>query len=72
VRRRLGEVVLVVGHSNTVPAIITALGGPSMPDLSESDYDDLFLLVPGPEGAARLVRSSYEPAAAEAFSPAEP
>ena len=39
-----GETVLVVGHSNTVPAIIAALGGPQLPDLGDNEFDDLFVL----------------------------
>jgi broad specificity phosphatase PhoE len=58
VRRHLGGVVLVVGHSNTVSAIIAALGGPRLPDLCDSAYSDLFVLVPG-AGESKLVRSRY-------------
>jgi phosphohistidine phosphatase SixA len=58
VRRHPGGVVLVVGHSNTIPLIIAALGGPSLPKIPESEYAHLFVLVPGPDGA-RLVQSSY-------------
>lgn len=57
--RQHGEgAVLVVGHSNTVPAIIAALGGPHLPDICESAYSHLFTLIPGP-GDARLVKSRY-------------
>ena len=42
--RPAGETVLVVGHSNTVPGIIGALGGPKMEDLCDADYDNLFIL----------------------------
>ena len=52
------RVVLVVGHSNTIPAIIAALGGPRVPDICESVYANLFMLVPG-AGEVRLVRSRY-------------
>jgi broad specificity phosphatase PhoE len=38
--------VLVVGHSNTVPAIIKALGGPDM-TVGEDEYDSLFFVAPG-------------------------
>jgi broad specificity phosphatase PhoE len=58
VRRHAGEVVLVVGHSNTVPKIIAALGGPQMPEICETQFGNLFVLQPAPAGA-RLVRSLY-------------
>ena len=44
VRKHPGETVLIVGHSNTVPPIIAALGGPQLPDLGDNDFDDLFVL----------------------------
>ena len=44
VRKHPGETVLIVGHSNTVPSIIAALGGPQLPDLADSEFDDLFVL----------------------------
>lgn len=34
---------LVVGHSNTVPALVALLGGPEF-ELSERDYGDVFML----------------------------
>ena len=58
VRRHAGEVVLVVGHSNTVPKIIAALGGPRMPEICETLFANLFVLAPDADGA-RLVRSLY-------------
>ncbi len=36
--------VLVVGHSDTVPEIITALGGPSIPNIAGNEFDNLFVL----------------------------
>ncbi len=35
--------ILVVGHSNTIPPLIAALGG-SEPNIGETDYDNLFML----------------------------
>ena len=51
--------VLVVGHSNTIPAIIRALGGPAMSDICDGMYADLFVLTADAGGGARLVRASY-------------
>ena len=49
--------VLVVGHSNTVPGIIAALGGPVLPDLPEQSFNQLFVLLPG--SPPRLVQAQY-------------
>lgn len=43
-KRAPQDIVLVVGHSNTVPALIGALGGPKLSDLCETSYGHLFLL----------------------------
>jgi broad specificity phosphatase PhoE len=39
------DIVLVVGHSNTVPEVITAFGGPAI-KMSEDEFGDLFVIVP--------------------------
>jgi broad specificity phosphatase PhoE len=39
-----GETVLVVGHSDSVPDIIAALGGPTLSDISPNEYDNLFVM----------------------------
>lgn len=44
--------VLIVGHSNTVPAIVHALGGPEAPELSESDYARIWIVR---DGTVRIV-----------------
>jgi len=50
-------IVLVVGHSNTVPAIIKALGGPSLPEICDATYSHFFTLTPqkNGDGAALLI-----------------
>ena len=58
--RPAGEVVLVVGHSNTIPAIIAALGGPRMPDLCDDEYSKLYLLEYGRAGAPRFITATYD------------
>ena len=57
--RYQGRSVLIVGHSNTVPAIIAALGGPAMRDLCDSEYDRLFVLSLSEGAPPRLVQSRY-------------
>ena len=58
-RRFAGRTVLVVGHSNTVPAIIAALGAAKPADLCDAEYDALFVVVLADDGNARSVRSRY-------------
>lgn len=54
-----GETVLVVGHSNTVHLIVKALGGADIDPLTDTDYDDIFLVVVRPDGDVGTVRSRY-------------
>lgn len=39
-----GGTVLVVGHSNTVDDVILELGGPAINELSDDEFDNLFVL----------------------------
>ncbi len=57
--RHRGKTTLVVGHSNTVPAIVAALGGPSMRDLCDSVYDRLFAVSIDDAGRARTIATRY-------------
>jgi broad specificity phosphatase PhoE len=57
-KRPAGETVLVVGHSNTVTAIIAALGGPKMGNICDSQYSNLYIMqmtAPAP----KLVRANF-------------
>lgn len=58
-RRHTGKTVLVVGHSNTVPAIVAALGGPRFPDLCEPEYDAIFTVILDAAGSARTTRARF-------------
>jgi phosphohistidine phosphatase SixA len=53
--------VLVVGHTNTIPAIITAAGGPAIPEPCEEEYDGLWIVTIPVQGAPTLVRARYGP-----------
>ena len=69
VRSSHASAVLVVGHSNTVPAIIAALGGPRMPDLCDAAYANLYIVRLPAKGAPTLVRAQFgAPDHAEAAS----
>ena len=59
VRQHSGKTVLVVGHSNTVPAIVAALGGPKLPDFCEPEYDNLITLILDASGSVRVVRTRF-------------
>ena len=54
-----GDAVLVVGHSNTVPAILKALGCKDVVTIDGKEYDHLFVVVPGSAVGATLVRLRY-------------
>jgi phosphohistidine phosphatase SixA len=57
--RPAGEVVLVVGHSNTVAQIIAALGGPKLPNICDSQYSNMFVLEMTGPNAPKLIRANY-------------
>ena len=62
VQAHAGGVVLVVGHSNTIPAIVTALGAPQPPPpICDSEYDDLYVVTLAPNGPAHVIRARYGP-----------
>ena len=52
-------IVLVVGHSNTIPPMLAALGWPNQLVLQDGDYDNAFVLVPQAGHHASVVRLKY-------------
>lgn len=55
--------VLVVGHSNTLPELLQALGGPRWPHLCESSYGQAWVLRPGaPAQVLQLRYGAPDPA----------
>lgn len=54
-----GQVIFITGHNNTVPEIIAALGGPKMPIIPETDYDNLYILTVLSDGSAKLLKLKY-------------
>ncbi|HEU4477698.1 MAG TPA: phosphoglycerate mutase family protein [Pyrinomonadaceae bacterium] len=57
--RPAGQTIFVAGHNNTVPEIIGALGGPSLPIIPETEYDNLYILTIQSDGAVKLVTLKY-------------
>jgi broad specificity phosphatase PhoE len=53
------DVVLVVGHSNTIPDLLQALGCAEKISLAADEYDDIFVVVPKSGGTATLVKLRY-------------
>ncbi len=47
------DVVLIAGHSNTVPDIIKAFGGPAV-TIADAEYDNLFVIVPATKTMTRI------------------
>ncbi len=54
-----GETVLVVGHSNTVPAVLKGLGHGELVRIDEGEFDNLFVLVPREGKSPAMLRLKY-------------
>jgi len=55
----LGDVVLVAGHSNTIPTILAALGAASPPVIGEREFDNLFVLTTHSGDDGQLLHLRY-------------
>jgi broad specificity phosphatase PhoE len=53
------DVVLAVLHSNGVPALMRALGYPVEIKIPESEFDNLFVIIPRPDGPPTVLRLRY-------------
>jgi broad specificity phosphatase PhoE len=58
-REHDGETVLIIGHSNTVPALIHELGDIDVPPIGDDEYDTLYVLSIPSFGHASLLRMEY-------------
>jgi broad specificity phosphatase PhoE len=57
--KRDGGVILVVGHSNTMGAVIKALGGPAIDEIADPEHDNVFVVTVQDGKPTRLVRGKY-------------
>jgi broad specificity phosphatase PhoE len=54
-----GGTVLVVGHSNTLPEIISALGGGKIAEIPDDDYDNLYVVTLTGKGKGKTMRMRF-------------
>jgi broad specificity phosphatase PhoE len=59
IRKHAGETVLVVGHSNTVPAVIAALGAKEPAAICDEAYDNLYVVTIDAGGKASVIHARY-------------
>jgi broad specificity phosphatase PhoE len=57
--RHAGDVVVVVGHSNTIGATIEALGGTSPGDLPDDAYDRFYIALVQEGVPTRVIRARF-------------
>lgn len=55
-----GKVILVVGHSNTVPALIGNMGASKrVPEIAEDEYDNIYIVSIPWFGKTKTIRLRY-------------
>lgn len=58
-KKNAGKVVLIVGHSDTVPAIVKALTGRTVPEIPETEFDRFYVVEVPKGGTPRLIAARY-------------
>ena len=60
VKDHKGKIVLVVGHSNTVPALIGNMGASkNVPEIAEGEYDNIYIVSIPWFGKTKTIRLRY-------------
>ena len=55
-----GPIILVVGHSNTVPELIAALGASkNVPPIAENEYDTIYVIAIPWFGKTKTIRLRF-------------
>ena len=54
-----GGTVVIVGHSNTVPALVQGFSGVDPGEIAHDSYDRMFIVATNAPGTGRLVRARY-------------
>jgi broad specificity phosphatase PhoE len=58
-REHRGGRALIVGHSNTVPALIEKLSGQTVPAIDENEYDNIYIVTVPSFGRSNVLRLKY-------------
>ena len=60
VREHKGKIILVVGHSNTLPALIGNMGASKrVPEIAEDEYDNIYIVSIPWFGKTKTIRLRY-------------
>ncbi len=60
VRKHKGQIILVVGHSNTVPALIGNMGASKkVPEIQDDEYDNIYIVTIPWFGKTKTIRLRY-------------
>jgi broad specificity phosphatase PhoE len=60
VRKHKGQIILVVGHSNTIPALIGNMGASKkVPEIDEDEYDNIYIVSIPWFGKTKTIRLRY-------------
>ena len=60
VRKHKGQIVLMVGHSNTVPVLIGSMGASkNVPEIAEDEYDNMYIVSIPWFGKTKTIRVRY-------------
>ena len=54
-----GQTVFVAGHNNTTPEIVNLLSGENYPQIPESEYDNMFVVLIYRFGKAKVLKVKY-------------
>jgi broad specificity phosphatase PhoE len=54
-----GDRALIIGHSNTLPVLLTRFGVSETVTLADTDYDNIFVVIPREGRSAVLLRLKY-------------
>lgn len=54
-----GRTVVIVGHSNTVPALVKGFTGAEVGEIAHDSYDQMFVVTTSAAGTGRVVRARY-------------